>query len=449
MKDVNGLSGSIKELGKVKGMQQAEKMAAAMTDQSQRLSQSWFVIRAAFGTAILPVFNSFAGWLADLGTSLVEFTENFPALTKYIGLATASFIGLVAVGGLMTVMVGASGMAMTTWKAAADAASWAGGKYSNVLTLMKSKLSGLSVVTMRYYSKLWIKNKALAASTMASKLYGITIDKAKYSLARFNTYVLFSGGYFKAFGFALRGATVSTWGFITSLAAAVWPITLIIAAVGLLAVAIYKYWDPIKAFLGGFWDGLTDGFAPVTVLFSSLFSSLSFVGDMFSWVGEKIGFGSQELAGFAEAGKTFGSIVGGIFNFILWPLKQIIKAITGAINIVKDGVSAITEFFGFGDKSIEATMKTSHELNQKNVPLMAPENYAQIAPVMPSVAKANAANTVPSVAAIAPVKNKAQAGGITQQISNANQQKSTSIGAVNVYPTKGDNSFIEKMSMYS
>jgi hypothetical protein len=54
-----------------------------------------------------------------------------------------------------------------------------------------------------------------------------------------------------------------------------------------------------------------------------------------------------------------------------------------------------------------------------------------------------------SIDAIEPIRSKAEKGGITQQISNANQQKSTSVGTVNVYPAKGETNFMNFVEMQS
>jgi TP901 family phage tail tape measure protein len=545
MNDIDTLGGSIGALGKVKGMEQAEKMAAAMTDQSDRLSQSWFVIRAAFGTAILPVFNSFASWLANVGRDLVSFTEKYPTLTKYIGYAAVSLLGLVAAGGLLTVMVGASTMAMTTWKALVSVAISVGSGYSTIITFMQARLSGLSTTTMLYSSKLWLKNKALTVSQLVTSLYGKAVDRAQLSLTRFHTTATFTGGYLPALSAVMKGAALSTWTFVASLAAAALPITLIIGAVGLLAVAVYKYWQPIKAFFGGFWDGLTEGFAPVGEVFGSLFESFSFLGDVFSWIGEQVGFSSSELAAFADAGKSFGSIVAGVFSVLMWPIKLFINLLTGAINLVKDGIGFVAELFGFGGQSIEASanitteqligidskglnaetapknvmplaplVQTVPEVLPKNVmplsplaqtvPDILPKNVVSLAPLtqtvpeilpknvmplaplaqtvpevlpknvmplaplaqtVPEVLPKNVmplsplAQTVPqplqkqntpvaSIQAIAPIKSRVENGGITQQISNANQKKSTSIGNVTIYPAKGETNFMNLVEMH-
>jgi len=124
MKDTQGLRDSMEDLGKVKGMGKAEEMAAAMTDQSERLSQSWFVIRSALGSAVLPAFNEFVGWIADMGKDVLWFTQTFPNLTRMLGYVAIGILGLVAAGGAFTVMMGVAKMAMTAYGVASMA--WAG-----------------------------------------------------------------------------------------------------------------------------------------------------------------------------------------------------------------------------------------------------------------------------------------------------------------------------------
>ncbi|MGW7679052.1 phage tail tape measure protein [Shewanella sp. S23-S33] len=148
LKDVDGLKGSINSLGKVKGMEQAEKMAAAMTDQSQRLAQSWYVIRAAFGTAILPAFNSFVGKIADVGRDVIWFTEMFPNLTKTLGGTAVAILALVAAGGLITAIMGISTMAMTAWTAVTTVASFSALKYAAALKWLQGAQLGVNMAMM-------------------------------------------------------------------------------------------------------------------------------------------------------------------------------------------------------------------------------------------------------------------------------------------------------------
>ena len=99
-----------------------------------------------------------------------------------------------------------------------------------------------------------------------------------------------------------------------------------------------------------------EGFAPVRQVFSALFDSLSFIGDIFSWFSTQVGFSSQELAGFASAGQTFGSIVAGIFTFLLTPVTAFIELLTGAINIISDIASWVGDLFGSDDVDIKANI---------------------------------------------------------------------------------------------
>ncbi|MEZ9198585.1 phage tail tape measure protein [Shewanella sp. 10N.286.54.B9] len=139
MGNIDGLAGSINKLGNVKGMSKAEEMAAAMTDQSERLTQSWYVIRAAFGSAVLPAFNQFVGWIADMGKDVLWFTQTFPNLTRVLGYGAMALLGLVAAGGAFTVMMGVGKMAMTTYGVAAMA--WAG--INTALTSGLASLRGM------------------------------------------------------------------------------------------------------------------------------------------------------------------------------------------------------------------------------------------------------------------------------------------------------------------
>ncbi|HDR8907313.1 TPA: hypothetical protein QDA72_001702 [Burkholderia multivorans] len=52
------------------------------------------------------------------------------------------------------------------------------------------------------------------------------------------------------------------------------PIGLVIAGIALAALLVVKYWEPIKAFFSGFWQGITDGLKPLAPLLSRAFAIL-------------------------------------------------------------------------------------------------------------------------------------------------------------------------------
>ena len=115
MQNTEGLATSIDELGKVKGLDVAEQMAGAMTDQWERLEQGVFAISAAFGAVLLPAILPVVAGMADGATEIILWTKMFPNLTKYIGFAVVAILGAVAAGGAFTLVMGISKQVMATY----------------------------------------------------------------------------------------------------------------------------------------------------------------------------------------------------------------------------------------------------------------------------------------------------------------------------------------------
>lgn len=115
MQNTDGLATSIDALGQVKGLDVAEQMAGTMTDQWERLEQGLFSVRAAFGAALLPALLPIVGALADGASVLIEWTQLFPNITKWIGYAGITLLSFVAINGLLTMAVGIGKQAMASY----------------------------------------------------------------------------------------------------------------------------------------------------------------------------------------------------------------------------------------------------------------------------------------------------------------------------------------------
>jgi TP901 family phage tail tape measure protein len=121
-----------------------------------------------------------------------------------------------------------------------------------------------------------------------------------------------------------QAAMVFVRGGLLAMLAAGWPVIAVVAAIAAAALLIYKYWGPIKAFLGGMWDGLAIGLAPVL---SQMAPLLEFGSALVGWLGlawrwftvliAPIQSTQQELAGFASAGQLVGEVLGGILAKII------------------------------------------------------------------------------------------------------------------------------------
>ncbi|MFW9726845.1 phage tail tape measure protein [Vibrio parahaemolyticus] len=109
------LQSSVKDLNDASNLNTAINMAGVMTDQWERLEQGVFAVRTAFGAALLPSLLPVISSLADGAIEIIEWTEMFPNLTKYIGFAAMAILGATAAGGAFTLMMGVGKQAMATY----------------------------------------------------------------------------------------------------------------------------------------------------------------------------------------------------------------------------------------------------------------------------------------------------------------------------------------------
>lgn len=130
------------------------------------------------------------------------------------------------------------------------------------------------------------------------------------------------------------------------------PITWIIAGIALLALMIWKYWGPIKAFFVGFWDGLKVGLAPLFDALSSAFSTMKTALSplmplwnglvvAFNWVKDAISglftpfqATNAQLQTATNNGKSFGQVVGIIIGVIGMVILKIVEFGATVFNVV-------------------------------------------------------------------------------------------------------------------
>lgn len=122
----------------------------------------------------------------------------------------------------------------------------------------------------------------------------------------------------------LAGISAPVWGLIALFSAA--------------AVAVIKFWQPIKAFFSGFFTGLMAGlqpitqafnavFAPLAPIFDSIGNAISGVWEWFTKLLEPIQFSSEALASCTSAGETFGKVVGGTISALTLPIQSVAKGL--------------------------------------------------------------------------------------------------------------------------
>lgn len=119
-KDTDRLRNGMDQLGKVRGLENAEQMAKAMVDPWQQWSSLVQGMRTLFGQVLIPVLSPFMERLVEIGKTLMRWTTLFPNITRVIGITTLTILAIIAAVSLLTFVVGASRMAwlamVTVWK---------------------------------------------------------------------------------------------------------------------------------------------------------------------------------------------------------------------------------------------------------------------------------------------------------------------------------------------
>jgi hypothetical protein len=104
------------------------------------------------------------------------------------------------------------------------------------------------------------------------------------------------------------------------------PVALVIGA----ALLIYAYWDELKVFFGGVWEGLIQGIQPVLTALAPVGvwvgAALGWIGSLFDSTGGKAGEGATSFAAWADAGRVAGAAIAGVLKAILTPMMLVIDA---------------------------------------------------------------------------------------------------------------------------
>ncbi|HCM1064753.1 TPA: phage tail tape measure protein [Vibrio parahaemolyticus] len=261
------LQSSVKELNDASNLNTAIKMAHSMTDQWERLEQGVFAVRTAFGAALLPSLLPVVSSLADGAMEIIEWTEMFPNLAKYIGFAGMAILGAAAAGGAFTLMMGVGKQAMATYMLTMKL-------FTGVSFLLTKGMAGLRVAMLA-------ANIAIAA----------------------NPIILIVGAVIAAT--AAVGALIYYWDDLkASFGETTW-FQVLEGAITLITMPFRAMFEFIKAgwqwVMSGFTD--TSGFAFIGEMAESM---RNIFGSVFSWFTEKLAGIWESLKGLVDWLPGFG-----------------------------------------------------------------------------------------------------------------------------------------------
>ncbi|MED8990017.1 phage tail tape measure protein, partial [Escherichia coli] len=245
IKDIDGLRSNIDELGSIKGMDNAIKMAQAMADPWEQAAAIINGIRIEIGTQLLPVLYPFIQKSNEGGKSFVAWLRLYPNITRAIGLLSAALLGIAAVGAIVNIVVGVAKFVWTglrlVWLAAVaplkilillkrtlTATMWA---FTVVARTVRALYLAMSIAMGTYNVKAKIQLALLKLQRAGLWLYSVALGAAGIAM--------------KIYTAVTSGAAIATQLLFS-------PITLIILALAALGVGIYfliTRWDEIKAAL--------------------------------------------------------------------------------------------------------------------------------------------------------------------------------------------------------
>jgi len=268
------------------------------------------------GSVLLPVMNDIMDKVGSVVTTFTDWANANPKLTSTIVKVAAGFMAFRV--GLLAVKL--------------------------ALFAIKSPLLGLVGVFTRLSTSGLTLGKVFTALKAPFSIFGGAVGKLKGALggsaqaiARFAT----SGSMIRT-TFSVIGTVIKQVGL--ALLRTPWGA---VAAIAIGAgMAIYKYWDYIKAFFQGFWQGLKAGIEPFTSAVSGLIQSTPLLGaawdvvsnavsTAFNWFKDllkPVNASKEDIEKATGAGKAFGEIVGSAINLILTPLNAVINGFSWIIN---------------------------------------------------------------------------------------------------------------------
>jgi TP901 family phage tail tape measure protein len=140
MADTTGLKNNIQAIGKVKGLEQAQKMAANMIDPFQRWNQGVKAVRIGLGQALLPVLTPSIEKMAEGAGAIYNWTQKFPGLTRWIGIAIVGVTGVTAGIAAFAALGGIASLVTTGWSVSVGIASKVMTAFRWILTLARTSM---------------------------------------------------------------------------------------------------------------------------------------------------------------------------------------------------------------------------------------------------------------------------------------------------------------------
>ncbi|EJN6829065.1 phage tail tape measure protein [Vibrio cidicii] len=392
------LQSSVQTLNQSANLNTAITMAHTMTDQWERLEQGVFAVRTAFGAALLPSLLPVVSTLADGAMEIIEWTEMFPNLTKYIGFGAMAILGAAAAGGAFTLMMGVGKQAMATYMLTMKL-------FTGVSFLLTKGMAGLRVAMLA-------ANIAIAANPIILIVAGVMA-----AIAAVGALIYYWDALKATFG---NNPVFQALEFTA------------MAAVNAIA-ALYNAFEPLLNIV--FWLGKAVGSALLTG-FKMLWFAIENVFSGIRWVLSAV----LDVVGFVASG--IGIVVAGVIGsigLVINGFASVFQAITAGWQWVMSGFTDTSGFAFIGQMADSLRNVFSSVFNWIYEKLNGIwETVKSLTDWIPGFGNDDELELKSKSIQSATPTLQVQPGGAAKSIANY-QTSSTNYGGVAIYPTYMNN----------
>ena len=289
----------------------------ALSASTQIFTNRLFNLKTAIGGTLAPTLHNILDKLGGVVDKFKAWIETNPELARKI-LLVASALGttLTAFGALSLAL------SFVLYPMARVALGF--GKLTGLNTLLAKSFNYTTKAAIASNKNLlsfrgWPNVFSSAQTTLTGLLGKIT---------KLNTLKVLLGA-LKAWTMPVRMIFI---GLSSSISFLLSPIGVVVAAVVGAGIYIYKNWEKVKSFFGGFLNGLQSGLQPVIDKFKPFVGWIESVFNWFTNLLSPIQSTKEDLDAAASAGKQFGEWVAFGIDLALKPLQLLIDGVKWLID---------------------------------------------------------------------------------------------------------------------
>jgi TP901 family phage tail tape measure protein len=428
--NIDGLSGSINEVGKQTGLQGAIDMANAMVQPWEQAKSAGDALMIMLGQKMLPVLKPVFNGIVSVSEKLMRWMDLFPNITTYIGYAVFGIIGITAALAALAVVAGIGTIVSTGFGLAWSAIGL-------ILTPLAPLITALRMA--------WVvmKMEMLAGSGVFTVL--------KTGLVAFGTQLWTNIAAIWAWNVALFANPIT------------WIVLGIAALIGIVAAAVI-YWDTWTQAVSDWFSAfdafylIGQGIGLIILQFKLIGQAIGWVVAGFQaipdwWIGFKVWVST--LDPFALIGDGIGLMIAGFDAIKNWwsEFKNWLSAlnpfagISSAADSVMSGIQSVTGFKIPGSSATQppvldklstpstvtgataapslSAMAAQPKWMQQPAPGLLTDGFAPPQPIAaPAALTQSGSANVPR-------------GGLMSQINNADNSKVVNVGGITIHnPSK-------------